>query len=832
VVAQNALGSAQSAPITVSVSDLAVAPSITTQPANLSVAAGSDAAFAIAAHGTEALSYQWRFNGTAITGANSPVLYLSAVTSANAGSYSVVVSNSAGDPVTSIAGTLSVSSGVPAADAPSIVTQPVAVTVNAGNTATFAVGVSGTGPFTYQWLKGGLPISGATAAFYSIASAAAGDAGSYAVQVTNSVNTANSTSATLTVNANPVITVVSITSQPSPQIQLPGGSATFAVAASGTGPLSYQWLKDGSPISGATSAVLLLSNLQVGDAAAYSVTVSNGLGGGVTSNAASLNVVGAPAITTQPTNVSASEGATATFSVSATGTNLRYQWTLNGGGIGGASSATYTTPTLSLADNGAVYGVFVYNGAGLVISNSAVLTVTPLVAPSFSTQPTDQGMVEPSTATFTAVVGGSPVPTLQWQMSTDGGSNWVDIAGATSTSYTTAATALADSGKQYRVVAINSAGPVVSAVATLTVTLATPPLSASLSAGKIAVGTFHACAVKADATAACWGHGSSHQVVPGGSSQDAWTPQVIPGLSGVTYVAAGQVESCAIDGTGTLWCWGGGRGLAAIKDGSGVNYTGVKAVAMGLMHSCFIDAGTTVRCWGNNGGGQLGADPALTGTGYVTTPVFVNRYNSIPLTGVVSLSADGDGNNTCALTSAGEVVCWGNGNFVALPVVTGATAMRNGSGHGCAVMAAGGMKCWGANGAGQLGNRNTTASAVAVNVIDLPGLLVGVTSIATQSTNTCVIPATGRVVCWGAVDPDRMNGNNTFGPTEKGNLAQRVVALSSGRAQTCALVVDGSLECWGSNEFGQLGVGTINAINSGGPNPPSSTVIGGAIFWH
>jgi hypothetical protein len=120
--------------------------------------------------------------------------------------------------------------------------------------------------------------------------------------------------------------------------------------------------------------VLLLTNLQASDAAAYSVTVSNSLGG-VTSNAASLTVVGAPAISTQPANVSASEGGTATFSVSATGANLCYQWTLNSVGIGGATSASYTTPTLSLADNGGVYGVLVYNGAGLIFSQGAVLTV-------------------------------------------------------------------------------------------------------------------------------------------------------------------------------------------------------------------------------------------------------------------------------------------------------------------------------------------------------------------------------------------------------------------------------------------------------------------------
>ena len=80
VVATNALGSVASTPVTLSVSDLDVAPSITTQPASLSVTSGNDAVFAVVAYGTEALSYQWRFNGAPIAGANSPVLRLTTVT--------------------------------------------------------------------------------------------------------------------------------------------------------------------------------------------------------------------------------------------------------------------------------------------------------------------------------------------------------------------------------------------------------------------------------------------------------------------------------------------------------------------------------------------------------------------------------------------------------------------------------------------------------------------------------------------------------------------------------------------------------------------------------
>jgi len=380
VVASNALGSAESAAVTVSVSDLDVAPAITTQPAALSVAAGSDAAFAIAARGTEALSYQWRKDGVAIVGANSPVLRLAAVGATQAGAYGVTVSNAAGS-VTSSPATLTVSAGAPAATPPVIVTQPVSVLVNAGNTATFAVGAGGSGTLAYQWLKNGQPIAGATAAFHSIAATAIGDAGTYAVEVSNGVGpAATSDNAVLTVNAGAQVAPVALQTQPSPQVQAPGGSATFAVAATGSGPIGYQWSKNGAPIAGATGPVLVLVNVTGGDAASYGVTVSNPLST-ISSDSAALVVLGAPVIGSPPAAASAMEGQTATFSVAASGSALRYQWTRNAVAIAGAAGASYTTPALALADSGALYGVIVYNGAGVAIGAGAVLTVTPPAGP-------------------------------------------------------------------------------------------------------------------------------------------------------------------------------------------------------------------------------------------------------------------------------------------------------------------------------------------------------------------------------------------------------------------------------------------------------------------
>ncbi|HVW20222.1 MAG TPA: immunoglobulin domain-containing protein [Opitutaceae bacterium] len=175
----------------------ATAPTITTQPSSQSVPAGGNATFSVAATGTAPLSYQWKFNGTAISGATSSSYTIAGVTSANAGSYTVTVSNSAGS-ATSNAATLTVTSG---ATAPSITTQPSSETVASGSPASFSVVATGTAPLSYQWKFNGAAISGATSSTYSIASAGASNQGSYTVTVSNSAGSVTSSAAILTVTS-------------------------------------------------------------------------------------------------------------------------------------------------------------------------------------------------------------------------------------------------------------------------------------------------------------------------------------------------------------------------------------------------------------------------------------------------------------------------------------------------------------------------------------------------------------------------------------------------------------------------------------------------------
>jgi hypothetical protein len=154
-------------------------------------------------------------------------------------------------------------------------------------------------------------------------------------------------------------------------------TATFFVTASSNETLSYQWYKDSTAISSATSSSFTTPATTMTDnGASYSVTVSNSVGT-VTSSAALLTVqAAAPAITTPPTNQSVISGQTATFTVTASGLpSLTYQWLKNGQAITGATSSSYATPA-TLGDNGSAYSVTVRNGAGSSLtSSSASLSV-------------------------------------------------------------------------------------------------------------------------------------------------------------------------------------------------------------------------------------------------------------------------------------------------------------------------------------------------------------------------------------------------------------------------------------------------------------------------
>jgi hypothetical protein len=176
-----------------------VAPTITAQPQATTVTAGGSATFNVTATGTPAPSYQWRKDGTALSGATANRLTLNNVQAGDAGAYSVVVTNSAGS-VTSGAATLTVTPATPTF-APAIVAQPISVNVVAGSSAALTVVATGTPAPDYQWRRNDVPITGATRETLLIGSVAAGNEGTYTVTVSNAAGFVNSSAATLSVGA-------------------------------------------------------------------------------------------------------------------------------------------------------------------------------------------------------------------------------------------------------------------------------------------------------------------------------------------------------------------------------------------------------------------------------------------------------------------------------------------------------------------------------------------------------------------------------------------------------------------------------------------------------
>jgi hypothetical protein len=195
VTITNVVSSVTSAPATLTVN---VPASITTQPASQTIFVGQTATFSVVAAGTGNLTYQWKKSGPSIKGATLSSYTTPVVTLSDSGSsFTVTVTNSFGS-VTSSAAILTVLPAVP----PAITWQPVSQTIVALQTATFSVAASGTPPFTYQWLKNGSAITGATLSSYTTPLTSTWDSGEvFSARVTNAGGSVTSAGAILTVNA-------------------------------------------------------------------------------------------------------------------------------------------------------------------------------------------------------------------------------------------------------------------------------------------------------------------------------------------------------------------------------------------------------------------------------------------------------------------------------------------------------------------------------------------------------------------------------------------------------------------------------------------------------
>jgi hypothetical protein len=179
------------------------APQILEHPGNMTVTANSPAIFRVIAEGPGPLSFQWRFHGVDISGANRSSLTIANSTLLDAGDYDVVVSNDAGS-VTSRSARLNVLA------APVIETEPSERLAFAGDNVIFEVIATGSPPLSYAWQFNDAPIPGASNPALLLSNVQAEQSGFYDVIVSNPVGTARSTPALLTVTVPEILRFTSI----------------------------------------------------------------------------------------------------------------------------------------------------------------------------------------------------------------------------------------------------------------------------------------------------------------------------------------------------------------------------------------------------------------------------------------------------------------------------------------------------------------------------------------------------------------------------------------------------------------------------------------------
>jgi uncharacterized repeat protein (TIGR02543 family) len=357
------------------------APRISSHPLGRGVSVGDPLELSVTASGS-GLSYQWFRNGTLISGAESSSFSVGSVSSADAGEYHVVVSNSDGSLASesALVTVAEASSGGPMIseipDQSTTYETPLTVyfTVSDPDLPASELEVTAFAADETLLPDSGIVLSGTGEARSLQLTPVLGTFGttSVSVHVSNGEEWAE-TSFTFTVQPPPPPV---ITAQPQPQSAEQGASATFSVTAEGIGTLAYQWFKDGGFLQGETASSLTVSNVIYADSGLYTVLVSND-GGGTLSDAASLTVLGAPFILAQPLSQAVPAGVAVSLSVNVAGsTPMTYEWHGPDGPIADSNRPVLTIASMSVAEEGD-YFVTASNGIDSVTSETVTLTILP-----------------------------------------------------------------------------------------------------------------------------------------------------------------------------------------------------------------------------------------------------------------------------------------------------------------------------------------------------------------------------------------------------------------------------------------------------------------------
>ena len=489
LVATNSAGTTTSQPATLTV---LWGPGITTQPGAATVVAGSTASFTVGIQGYPAPTVQWQElvpggSWADVAGATGTTYVTAPTTAAGTGTQVRAVVAGAGVPVTSQAVTLTVQAP------PSVVVQPAATTVGAGDPYTLHAEFSGDPAVTtvrWEWRAYGTSMwTAVTGAQGTVTTSTTG--GTTPSELTGTADRALTGdvravgTAVLVTGARDAVTdVAPVMVEWGPVISTPpvsttvaaGADATFTIVADGQPAPVITWfaVASGGTTTLGTGATLTLPAVTLADDGLVVRAQVQSARGTLTAPDVTLTVTSAPRVTTEPRDTTVDALTTAHFTVAVTGSPIpTVRWQVRSGALStwadvpGGAGTTLDVPATA-ADDGHQYRAVATNGGPDV--TSAVATLRVLTPPTVST-PADVAAVPGSTARFTVTTTGSPTPTVTWESSPDG-QTWSPVTGASGTQLMLTASS-ANDGLRVRAIATSTlvAGPqsVTSAPATLTV---------------------------------------------------------------------------------------------------------------------------------------------------------------------------------------------------------------------------------------------------------------------------------------------------------------------------------------------------------------------------
>lgn len=353
-------------------------------------------------------------------------------------------------------------------------------------------------------------------------------------------------------------------------------------------------------------------------------------------------------------------------------------------------------------------------------------------------------------------------------------------------------------------------------------------------AAKIELGDEHSCVITTDGNVGCWGFGLRGRLGTGYELSSS-VPSEVLRMSEAHLIAAGTQNTCVTRGAShALYCWGSNsNGLLANADvGSALStlplpaagigepiMSNVVSIAVATSHMCAVRGTGELYCWGSEANGRLGNYSAT--TDILRRPSEATRAGGVPVRDA-SIVTVGDAYG-CMINDAGAVECWGDNTdyqlgdpgFVSsysdvvrpVPGLTGVDEISAGWAHTCALTTEGEVLCWGANEQKQLGRAFGEASPEPQAVAGLGTIK----QIAAGSTFTCALDEDGSVWCWGSND----NGERGDAAAEDSEtpirveVGRTVSALQAGSRHVCAITdIEDEVLCWGDNFVGQLGLGS------------------------